>query len=141
MKCAKCGADSSVLETRLFEYGTTMRRRECFNGHRFQSIEIYRECYGSTRERCRVYFTTTIARYKAMWERNRDIAREYAKGMSWEALAKKYNLSRSAFFLALKAGRTGTPYTSRDKLKEVARPLRRAPALPVDPSAPRTTWR
>lgn len=141
MKCARCGADSDVLETRLFEYGTTMRRRQCFNGHRFQSIEIYRECYGSTRERCKTYFTVTVARYKAMWLRNKDIARGIAAGVAWQVLADKYAISRSAVYLALKAGRNNIPYTSRDKLKEVARPLKTPAVLPVDPGAARTTWR
>ncbi len=118
-----------------------MRRRECFNGHRFQSIEIYRECYGSTRERCKTYFTVTVARYKTMWERNKDIARSIAAGVSWQALAEKYALSRTAVYLALKAGRNNVPYSSRDKLKEATRPLRKPAVLPVDSSGPRTMWR
>lgn len=141
MKCARCGADSAVLETRLWEYGTTVRRRECFNGHRFQSIEIYRECYGSTRERCKTYFTVTVARYRAMWERNKDITKSIAAGVKWEVLAAKYKISRSAIYLALRAGRNKIPYTSRDKLKEVARPLKTPAVLPVDSKGPKTVWR
>jgi radical SAM superfamily enzyme with C-terminal helix-hairpin-helix motif len=118
-----------------------VRRRQCFNGHRFQSIEIYRECYGSTRERCKTYFTVTVARYKTMWERNKDIARSIAAGVSWQALAEKYALSRTAVYLALKAGRNNVPYSSSDKLKEYARPLRKPAVLPVDSSGPRTMWR
>lgn len=37
MKCPLCKAPSSVLETRK---GGTQRRRECFNGHRFTTMEI-----------------------------------------------------------------------------------------------------
>lgn len=37
MKCPICNADSSVKETR--NHGTR-RRRECFNGHRFTTIEV-----------------------------------------------------------------------------------------------------
>lgn len=141
MKCARCGADSNVLDTRLFEYGTTVRRRQCFNGHRFQSIEIYRECYGSTRERCKTYFTVTVARYRAMWERNKDIARSIAAGVSWEVLAKKYELSRTSVYLALRAGRSNVPYSSRDKLREYARPLKTPAVLPDEPGGPKTVWR
>jgi hypothetical protein len=118
-----------------------VRRRQCFNGHRFQSIEIYRECYGSTRERCKTYFTVTVARYKAMWERNKDIARSIAAGVSWQVLAEKYALSRTAVYMGLKAGRNNIPYTSRDKLKEATRPLRTPAVLPVDPGGPKTMWR
>lgn len=35
MKCPTCNADSRVLSTR-----GEMRRRECFNEHRFSTIEI-----------------------------------------------------------------------------------------------------
>ena len=39
MKCWKCGAETSVVETRLREQGLT-RRRKCANGHRFTSVEV-----------------------------------------------------------------------------------------------------
>ena len=41
MKCQRCAADSEVLETRTS--GPWVRRkRECFNGHRFVTYEVYR---------------------------------------------------------------------------------------------------
>jgi hypothetical protein len=40
MKCPRCGAASDVLETRPGEHLTTKRRRECFNGHRFLTLEV-----------------------------------------------------------------------------------------------------
>ena len=40
MKCQKCGADSRVLATRAFKTVMTKRSRECFNGHRFDSVEV-----------------------------------------------------------------------------------------------------
>jgi hypothetical protein len=145
MKCAKCGADSSVLETRTWEYGTTMRRRECFNGHRFNSIEIYRECYGSTRERCKTYFKVTMVRYKALWDRNLNIAREIAKGTSWEVLAEKYKISRSALYNALRAGRRLIPYSNGPKIKasmgkEYARELKRPVVEMPGSSGVKTKW-
>lgn len=40
MKCTECGADSSVLDTRMFKGMLSRRRRECFNGHVFSTIEV-----------------------------------------------------------------------------------------------------
>ena len=37
MKCPLCGAPTDVLETR-----GVVRRRECFNGHRFTTDEVVR---------------------------------------------------------------------------------------------------
>jgi hypothetical protein len=41
MKCQKCGADSSVLATRTHMEIFLKRSRECFNGHRFTSYEVF----------------------------------------------------------------------------------------------------
>ena len=42
MKCPRCNADSDVLETR--SSGPWIRRsRECFNLHRFMTLEVYPE--------------------------------------------------------------------------------------------------
>ena len=45
MKCPKCGADSSVLRTT-----GAVRRRECFQGHRFNSQELSFEELGLARK-------------------------------------------------------------------------------------------
>lgn len=50
MKCPTCNADSRVLSTR-----GEMRRRECFNGHRFSTIEIMHDSDADKRERKRVH--------------------------------------------------------------------------------------
>ena len=41
MKCPTCGAWATVLETRDGPNETTRRRRECGNGHRFWTYEVY----------------------------------------------------------------------------------------------------
>lgn len=41
MKCERCGAASDVLETRAAEHGMVKRRRQCGNGHRFKTFEVY----------------------------------------------------------------------------------------------------
>lgn len=97
MKCPKCGADSSVLESRVFEYETLRRRRECRSGHRFTTVEIYREIYGSARQRASVY-AKSMARWRKIWGRNLDMVRNSHLG--WQHFATKYSLSRSAVFLA-----------------------------------------
>lgn len=145
MKCAKCGAESSVLETRAFEHGTTSRRRECLNGHRFHTVEIYRECYGSTRERCRIYFEVTCVRYQALWNRNLEIARAIAAGVTWQTLAEKFQVSRSGVYNALRAGRNRIAYSNSDKqravLKEKGRAWKTPPVVQSESGVPKTTWR
>lgn len=42
MKCPRCNADSEVLATREFSEVLLRRFRQCFNGHRFQSFEVFR---------------------------------------------------------------------------------------------------
>lgn len=40
MMCPKCSADSSVLSTRAYKTVMTKRRRLCFNGHEFATVEV-----------------------------------------------------------------------------------------------------
>jgi hypothetical protein len=41
VKCPRCGADSEVLATRQDERAFTVRRRrQCFNEHRFYTLEV-----------------------------------------------------------------------------------------------------
>ncbi len=39
MNCPRCGAPSTVLETRT-QIASVVRRRECFNQHRFTTHEV-----------------------------------------------------------------------------------------------------
>lgn len=43
MICPRCGAESQVTETREASMGTFRRRRQCFNGHRFTTFEVYEQ--------------------------------------------------------------------------------------------------
>lgn len=40
MKCPRCGADTRVLSTRVLSTRGEVRRRECFNLHRFTTEEV-----------------------------------------------------------------------------------------------------
>lgn len=40
MNCTECGAPTRVLETRSPEFGATVRKRLCRNGHRFETLEV-----------------------------------------------------------------------------------------------------
>jgi transcriptional regulator NrdR family protein len=41
VKCPKCGADSSVTETRSYKAVFLRRRRKCFNAHIFATYEVH----------------------------------------------------------------------------------------------------
>lgn len=99
MKCPRCGAESNVKETRSFEYGTASRRRECFNGHRFTTVEIYREVYGSARQRAKTY-SQSMDNWRKLWARNMDMYRNSHLG--WEHFVNKYRVGRSNFFLVVR---------------------------------------
>jgi len=95
MKCPRCNADSIVKETRAFEFGTASRRRECFNGHRFTTVEIYREVYGSARQRAKAY-SQSMSSWRKLWLRNLDMLKNSHLG--WGYFADKYKISRSSFY-------------------------------------------
>jgi len=99
MKCPRCGASTEVKETRPFEYETLRRRRECANGHRFTSVEVYREVYCSARQRANVY-ARSMARWRQFWVRNMDMLRNSHLG--WEHFAAKYGIGKSNFYLVVR---------------------------------------
>jgi transcriptional regulator NrdR family protein len=94
MICPKCGGWSEVLETRKSEFGMK-RRRECANGHKFATFEIYSECLSPAKVRIK-RFRQTIERRAHFWIRNAKILKELAAGVKGIDLAKKYNLTKSA---------------------------------------------
>lgn len=102
MICPRCGAASSVLDTRPSDFRTTRRRRECMNLHKFTTIEIPAAAYGSVKQRLAVLARTTAGRI-ATFKRDRQIARELPSG--WTQLAVRFNLTKSAIYLAAKRGR------------------------------------
>lgn len=144
MRCPRCGAASNVLETRSHEYGTTIRRRECENYHRFQTVEIYRECYGSAKQRASVY-ERTMKTLRERWRRNIDIALNSHLGAGF--FMEKYKVSRTAVFNALRAGRYELNMQKKRRESEpaptpVAPPVSiRKPVLEMPPVERKTVWR
>lgn len=53
MKCPKCDADTRVLYTN--SKTDVVRRRECFNNHRFSTVEIIHDSAADKRNRRRVH--------------------------------------------------------------------------------------
>ena len=41
MKCPICNAPTDVKDTRITQGNQVTRKRECFNGHKFKTIEKY----------------------------------------------------------------------------------------------------
>ena len=39
MKCPQCNAPTDVKDTRMTPNNNVLRRRECFNGHKFKTEE------------------------------------------------------------------------------------------------------
>lgn len=105
MKCPRCGAASDVLESRPGAHLTTRRRRECHNHHRFTTVEMHEAASCSAKQRL-VGFAQTVQRRVAQWHRDREIAQQLHRG--WRVLADKYDLTKTAVYLAAKRGR-GAP--------------------------------
>lgn len=75
MRCPTCDSWTSVLETREGDHGTTKRRRECANGHRFSSVEISAVTYSRSRAAIMRSMATIKARVDR-WKREAVIARD-----------------------------------------------------------------
>lgn len=73
MRCPTCDSWTEVLDTRPGEHGTTGRRRECANGHRFHSVEIARATYTLAGPAIRRSLATLAAR-RGRWKRDSGIA-------------------------------------------------------------------
>lgn len=75
MKCPVCGAGGRVLETRQGPYGTTRRRRECDNMHRFATFEVYPQVLTAAGLDAAAT-ARAVERRKALWRRNARIVRD-----------------------------------------------------------------
>jgi hypothetical protein len=62
-------------------------------------VEIYRETYGSARQRAKTYSQSTAQRRKR-WVRNMDMYRNSHLG--WQHFVNKYKVGRSNFFLIVR---------------------------------------
>jgi transcriptional regulator NrdR family protein len=100
MKCPRCGAESSVAETRTGEHLTIRRRRVCTSGHRFTTVEMHQSAVhkGDLVRRAKA-----IAARVAMWHRDIEIARDLHQG--WRVLAARYGVKYQAIYMAASRGR------------------------------------
>jgi len=102
--CPRCGAASSVLETRTNKTSmTTTRSRLCFNEHRFKTVEIHEPVYCSAEQR-NVKFVQAAAKRSHFWKRDIQIAKQLGVD-GWQALAATYGITKSAVYLAAKRGK------------------------------------
>lgn len=105
MNCPRCGAASSVLETRHSDQThTTMRKRLCLNEHRFKTVEIHEPVFCSAKPRNRD-FVKTIQRRVRIFKQDLAIARALAsKAATWQELVVKFKITKSAVYYAAKRG-------------------------------------
>lgn len=94
MNCPKCGAWSSVSETRAAPNLMTKRTRECANGHRFVTFEIHAAVMCSAKQRAAV-FARTVADRVRLWKRDAAVRADRKSGMSFADVVKKWGVSRS----------------------------------------------
>jgi transcriptional regulator NrdR family protein len=71
VKCPRCGADSDVLETRT-QTATVVRRRRCFNEHRFVTHEVPP---GALDKRRLPVIAKALAQRAAAWGRRQVVLR------------------------------------------------------------------
>lgn len=107
MNCPTCGSETHVLATRAGPNNTVRRQRQCeaFKTHRFSTYEIVAQVYCSAKQRAKVH-QKTIDRRQALRDRDIDIARDLHLG--WRLLAEKYQLTKTAVYLAAKRGRNAS---------------------------------
>lgn len=121
MNCIHCGAFSLVKETRDHEHGLTRRRRECANGHRFNTYEVYEPTVRAAERD----LAATARRAQAAarrWARDRKIILSRA---SPQALAAEHGLTDARVRQIRAAARTTHPHLF---------PSDNSPANPTGPS-------
>lgn len=90
MKCPKCGADCSVLETRSPNSYTTKRRYECERLHRFSTLEVLPSGVSTRDQKASVRAGVLAA---AKWKRNEAIYEARMAGVPALQLAHRYHLT------------------------------------------------
>lgn len=89
MKCPVCGAWSEVLDTREGQNESVKRRRQCGNGHRFNTLEVY----PTTLHMQAVDSTArAISKRRALWRRDQVIR---ADNRLQALIAAEHGLTRS----------------------------------------------
>lgn len=93
MNCRHCGEPrSSVLDTR--DNGSAIvRRRQCFNGHVFATVETYKAVTIMTRKLAKVEQTTE--RRAARWTRDQRIVRMVRNGVLQKDIARQFGIAET----------------------------------------------
>jgi transcriptional regulator NrdR family protein len=102
MNCSRFGAPSSVLDTRPGAHLTTRRRRECYNGHRFMTVEAHVSPYLQPERNMAKFARAMRARWD-MWKRDKLIAAQLHLGC--QLLAERYALTKTSIYAAARRGR------------------------------------
>jgi transcriptional regulator NrdR family protein len=76
MKCLKCGADSSVLDTRPYKDVLLRRRRKCFNEHIFATYEVHA---GNLDKRTLATTARGVAEKSKAWQRKEHVRKNPEK--------------------------------------------------------------
>lgn len=95
MRCTKCGSDlSRVVATRTEDdRALIVRRRECFNGHRFNTYEVHESVAGTIRDHVSPKRGAKLEQQAARWARDRAIARAVVRGAMVKDVAQQYGLA------------------------------------------------
>lgn len=89
MKCPFCGAWSEVLESRPTANNLQRRARECGNGHRFKTYEVYQQTFNSAK-RDIISTAKAMDARAARFKRDADIVRSFYPA---EHEAKRYGIT------------------------------------------------
>ncbi len=103
MNCPRCGAPSTVLDTRKGEFLTTLRRRRCEKMHVFHTTEAHNAAVSKHRYAFKTFAATTAKRI-AQYARDRAISRALRLDGA-AVLARRYNLTPSAIYYAAVRGK------------------------------------
>lgn len=96
MNCPECGAESKVLGSRSLESLTVVyRRRVCLSptcGHKFSSVELYADIWGSLKARVQRN-AQAVTNRRWFNKRNAEICQRFAAGEKQAVLASEFGLS------------------------------------------------
>ena len=104
MNCPRCGAPSSVLETRTQDNGAIARRRECTLKHRFTTYEIHSVPYKrASAPKFIAQFMRTVKARVQMRQRDMLLYKRLHEGAT--KLATEFNISAKRVYAAARKGR------------------------------------
>jgi hypothetical protein len=80
MNCQQCGAWSKVLDTRIFFKHLLQRRRQCANGHKFKTYEVF---VGNLDRRTLPAVAAGMRRATAAWNRKEFVRKHPGDTAAW----------------------------------------------------------